>query len=289
MNSVLMAALCAGVGLGLLLMLQGFRGRRILPDLGSVFPDGTTTASATAWTAAAMIVGLMVLAVTRWIGAGIGVAVLVMGVPWFFGGSKLTRREIERTQAIATWAEMIRDNIAGAAGLEQALLSTADIAPLPIAKEVRAFANRLDGSSVVDALVHLGRDLQHPAADLVVVSLANASRMEARDIGPLLTRLAESIRGDVRMRLRIEVGRSRIRTSSKIVLVVTLLTVAMIYFTSRELLAVYDTTGGQFWLLGVFGLFVISLWMMNYYAQVQLPERFTARRHEGRVEIGGSR
>ncbi|MGI9596191.1 MAG: type II secretion system F family protein [Acidimicrobiales bacterium] len=285
MNSILMAALCAGVALGVLLMIQGLRGNRILPELSAVFPDGTTTASATAWTAAAFIVGLMVLGVTRWIGAALGMGILVMGVPWFFGGTKQTKREIERTQAIATWAEMIRDNIAGAAGLEQALLSTAEIAPLPIAREVRAFANRLDSMSVVEALVSLGRDLQHPAADLVVVSLANASRMEARDIGPLLTRLAESIRGDVRMRLRIEVGRSRIRTSSKIVLTVTLLTVAMIYFTSRELLAVYDTTGGQIWLLAVFGLFIISLWMMNYFAAVQLPERFTARRYDARVEL----
>ena len=289
MNSILMAALCGGVALGLLLAIQGVRGNRILPELSTVFPDGTTTASATAWTAGAIIISLMVLAVTRWIGAALGVGILVMGVPWFFGGTKQTKREIERTQAIATWAEMIRDNIAGAAGLEQALLSTSDIAPLPIAKEVRAFANRLDNISVVDALVLLGRDLQHPAADLVVVSLANASRMEARDIGPLLTRLSESIRADVRMRLRIEVGRSRIRTSSKIVLIVTLFTVAMVYFTSRELLEVYDTTSGQIWLLGVFGLFIVSLWMMNYYAQVQLPERFTARQHDGRVELGEQR
>ncbi len=104
MNSILMAALCAGAGLGLLLVIQGLRGRRILPDLNTVFPDGTTLATATAWTAAAFVVGLMVLAVTRWVGAAIGVGALVMGVPWFFGGTKQTRREIERTQAIATWA-----------------------------------------------------------------------------------------------------------------------------------------------------------------------------------------
>lgn len=272
-----MAGLFAGVGLGLLLVLHGIRGNRILPSLGSLFPDGTTSAVATAWLAGAFVMGLMVVAVTRWIGAGIGFAGLVVAAPWFFGGSRLNRREIEKTQAIATWAEMIRDNIAGAAGLEQALLSTADIAPSPIAREVRAFANRLDGRSMNDSLVLLGRDLDHPAADLVVVSLANATRMEGRDIGPLLTRLSESIRADVRMRLRVEVGRARIRTSSKIVLAVTLFTVGMIYFTSRELLDVYDTGGGQLWLLGVFALFIASLWLMNYYAQLQMPERFTAR------------
>ena len=145
---------------------------------------------------------------------------------------------------------MIRDNMAGAAGLEQALQATAMIAPSPIAREVRTFAGRLEGQPVGEALVQLAADLDHPAADLVVVSLANAARMEARDLGPLLTRLSESIRADVRMRLRIEVGRARIRTSSKIVLAVTLFTMAMIYFTSEDLLEVYDTGEGQVWLLG---------------------------------------
>lgn len=281
-NTVLMAGLCAGVALGVLLMIQGFRGKVIVPSAESVFPNGTTTAVASAWLLGALIVGLMVLAVTQWVGAGIGMAAIVLGIPWFFGGSSNSKIEIERTQAIASWAEMIRDNMAGAAGLEQALLSTADIAPLPIAKEVKAFANRLDGDSVVDALVYLSELLRHPAADLVVVSLANASRMEGRDLGPLLTRLAESIRGDVRMRLRVEVGRARIRTSAKIVLTVTMLTVALVYFTSRDLLSVYDTANGQLWLLGVFGLFLGSLWMMNFYADIQLPERFTARRQQVR-------
>ncbi len=277
MNTVLMAGLCAGMALGLLLAIQGLRGIRILPELESVFPGGTSVAAATAWFVGAVIMGLMILAVTRWVGAAIGVAGIVIGIPWFFGGTKDIRHEIERTQAIATWAEMIRDNMAGAAGLEQALLSTADIAPLPIAKEVRSFANRLDSHNVADSLAFLGRDLRHPAADLVVVSLANASRMEGRDLGPLLGRLSESIRADVRMRQRIEVGRARIRTSSKIVLGVTLFTVALVYFTSRDLLAVYDSTSGQIWLLGIFGLFIGALWLMNYFADIQLPERFTAR------------
>ena len=289
MTTLAMAALSGGVALGLLLVIQGVRGNRILPEASTVFPEGTTAAAATAWLAGGFVLGLMVLAVTRWIGAAVGIAALAVGVPWFFGGTRVNRREIERTQAIATWAEMIRDNIAGAAGLEQALLSTADIAPLPIAREVKAFTNRLESRPVAEALVFLGGELDHPAADLVVVSLANASRMEGRDLGPLLTRLAESIRGDVRMRLRVEVGRSRIRTSSKIVLTVTLLTVAMIYFTSRELLEVYDTAEGQIWLLAVFGLFIAALGLMNYFAQVQLPERFSARRIEDRIDIGGGR
>ncbi len=281
MNAVAMAALFAGVGLGLLLVIQGVRGKQILPDADRLFPGETDAAVATAWVTGAAMSGLVVLALTRWIGASLGVVALVVGIPWFFGGAKLNRREIERTQAIASWTEMVRDNLAGAAGLEQALLATADIAPVPIAEEVKSFATRLESRPLVEALVHLGDSLTHASADLVVVSLANAARMEGRDLGPLLTRLAESIRADVRMRQRIEIGRARIRTSSKIVLGVTMITVAMIYFTSEDLLAVYDTANGQLWLLAVFALFLSSLWLMNHFANVEMPERFTARRIDG--------
>lgn len=278
MNTVAMAGLCAGVGLGILLILQGIRGKRILPSASAILPDGTSTAVATAWFAGAVIAGLVVLVATRWVGAGLGVLALVIALPRFLGGARLNSREIERTQAIASWTEMVRDNLAGAAGLEQALMATADIAPAPIAAEVKHFSNQLENRPLVDALVVLGDSLTHASADLVVVSLANASRMEGRDLGPLLTRLAESIRADVRMRQRIDIGRARIRTSSKIVLAVTLITVAMIYFTSENLLAVYDTANGQLWLLAVFALFICSLWMMNYFADIEVPERFTARR-----------
>ena len=288
MNTLIVAGLVAGVGLGVLMILLGVRGRQVLPDLGSMFPSGTSSAVATSWLVGAVIVGLMAVSITQWVAAGFGLAAIVIGLPWFFGGGAASKREIERTQAIASWAEMIRDNMAGAAGLEQALLSTADIAPLPIAREVRVFANQVEHWSLADALVDLGERLRHPAADLVVVSLANASRMEGRDIGPLLTRLAESIRGDVRMRLRVEVGRARIRTSAKIVLVVTLFTVGLVFFTSRDLLVVYDTPSGQLWLLAVFAMFVGSLWLMNRYAQIVVPERFTARRR-GDADLSGAR
>jgi Flp pilus assembly protein TadB len=298
MTTLLMAALSAGVGLGLLVVVAGFRGVTLIPSVRLGGSD-TSAGATSAWLAGATLVGAVVFAVTGWIGAALGMTLLVLVLPRFLGGGRAVRRELEQTQAIATWAEMIRDNMAGAAGLEQALQSTADIAPDPIAVPVKRFSVRLDAMPVTDALILLGRDLRHPAADLVVVSLANAARMEGRDLGGLLTRLADAIRGEVRMRQRVEVGRARVRTSSRIVLAVTLATAAMIYFTSRDLLAVYDSFSGQLWLAAVFALFIGALWAMNHYARIELPERFTAREvHSGPgggtppsgagVSVGGS-
>ena len=179
---------------------------------------------------------------------------------------------------------MIRDNMAGAAGLEQALMATAEVAPKPIATEVHRFARRLESVALPEALALLGDDLNHPSADLVVAALANAARMEGRDLGSLLTRLAESIRGDVRMRLRVEVGRARIRTSARVVMAVTLVTIVFMYIFSRPLLAVYDTPVGQLWLLVVLVIFGLGGWMLSHYSQIEMPDRFSARRDTPRRE-----
>ena len=240
-----------------------------------------------AWLAAATVAALAILAVTGWpVAAAATFATVVYGRR-LVGGNAERATSIARTQAIASWTEMIRDNMAGAASLEQALMATGHLAPDPIAAEVHRFSRRLEDTALPDALALLCDELNHPSADLVVAALANAARMEGRDLGPLLSRLAESIRGDVRMRLRVEVGRARIRTSVRIVMGVTVLTTVFMYLFSRPLLDVYDTPTGQLWLLVVLAIFGLGGWMLGHYSQVEMPERFSARRD--RTATAGSR
>ena len=277
MATLTFAAICAGVGLGVLLVVQAAGGRRVLPELRPSV-GGAPIERILAWTAGATVGALVVLAVTGW---PVAAAATFGGVLYgrrTLGGNAERATSIARTQAIATWTEMIRDNMAGAAGLEQALMATGSIAPGPIEVEVRRFARRLEDMPLADAIALLGDELDHPSADLVVAALANAARMEGRDLGPLLSRLAESIRGDVRMRLRVEVGRARIRTSARIVVGVTIFTTVFIYVFSRQLLDVYDTATGQLWLLVVLAIFALGGWMLGHYSNIEMPERFSARR-----------
>lgn len=276
MGTFVFAAASAGIGLGFLLLIQGLRGREILPDHAPSIRslgNGSNVARVAGATAAALVV----LAITSWPVAAAAAFVLALSGPRMMGGRLERADSIARTQAVATWTEMIRDNMAGAAGLEQALIATGPVVPDAIAPEVRRFVHRIDDMPLGQALARLGDDLNHPSADLVVAALTNAVRMESRQLGPLLTRLADSIRGDVRMRLRVEVGRARIRTSARIVMGVTAFTVAFLYIFSRELLDVYDTPIGQIWLLVVLGIFAVGGWLMNHYSQIEMPERFSAR------------
>lgn len=270
-------ALAAMIGVGVLLIIQGLRGRPVLPRSSDGIPDAFRSSRTWGWIAAGVVAALLVYAVTGWLVAAAAAGVLVAVTPRLVGGRSERQVFIARTEAVAAWTEMIRDTMAGAAGLEQALIASAAVAPAAIRDEVDRFVARLDRMPLTEALARLGDDLDHPSADLVVVSLANAARMEARELGPLLTRLAESIRGDVKMRLRVEVGRARIRTSARIVVITTIVTTLIVYVFSRNLLEAYDTAAGQLWLLVVFAVFALGAWLLHSYGRLDMPERFRAR------------
>ncbi len=277
MAALLNAALGATVGLGLLLVVAGLAGRSVLPRLWSRSgPDRVDGGSRMLlWVAAGLVAGVGVLLVTGWPVAAVTIGGLVPFLPRFLGGGRERAAFIARTEAIATWTEMIRDNLSGAAGLEQALLATTPLAPDAIRPEVQRLATRLDRQApLAAALRAFGDELDHPSADLVVVAIAKAARMEVRELSPLLSRLAVSIRDDVRMRLRVEVSRARIRTSARIVIGSTAFFVAALYVVAPRLLEPYDTLAGQLWMVVVVGVFLGAGWLIGYYAQLELPTRY---------------
>ena len=287
MSALVMGALWAGAAVGLLVIVAGLRGRQLLPRRRSAIRPEHNTKRPTVLLVGSIVTGLVVFGTTGWPVAGLAVAMIVLGAPRLIGSRDRRADSIARTEAMATWTELIRDNMAGAAGLEQALVATVDVCPAAIAPEVSRFGRRLQHEPLGDALAALGDDLDHPSSDLVVVALANAARMEGRDVGALLGRLAESIRADVRMRLRVEVGRARIRTSARIVIAVTGFTMVFLYVSAPSLLAAYDSLFGQLWLALVFAVFALGLWLMDVYSQIEMPQRFSARRHMSTNDRGG--
>jgi len=276
MSALVVVALGAGIGVGLVLVLAGWRGHSVVPSMRWLVPSARPEVGL-AWIAAATAVGIGALAITGWPVAAVASAALVWTSPRLTSARNTRDEATTRTEAIASWAEMIRDNMAGSAGLEQALSASTRVGPAAIRPELTRFAARLDRMSLTEALVRLGEDLDHPSADLIVVSLVNATRMEARELGPLLGRLSEAIRGDVRMRLRVEVGRARIRTSARIVVATTAITMAFLFVFSRRLLEAYDSPTGQLWLVLVAGVFAAGGWLLRTYGAIDMPERFTAR------------
>lgn len=276
MTTAFIAVLGAAVGLGLAIFLAGLAGRRVLPaiDLAS---SQRRLASATTRFGSVLLAALTVLVITGWPVAAALAGASVIAAPRIVGGKAARERAIARTEAIATWTEMVRDSITAASGLEEAINATASVAPAAIRQEVRLLVGRLERQSLATALVAFGDDLAHPSGDLVVAALTIAARTEASDLSSLLSRLADAIRGEARMRIRVEVGRTRVRTASKVILGVVAATIALLALLNRDYLEVYGDAAGQGVLLIIGSIFAFGGWLLVRMAELDMPERFAAR------------
>lgn len=281
MTVLVLAALGALVGLGLALVLAGVTGRPMLPSGSGDGLRRIATDVGIGPLAGAVFAALSVLALTGWIAGAVIAALAVLFAPRLLGGKANRQASVDRTEAVASWTEMIRDSIAAASGLEEAITATGPVAPAPIRAEVQRLAARLRHASLPDALTAFRDEVAHPSADLVVAALTIAARMEASDLTGLLSRLADSIRGEARMRIRVDVGRTRVRTATKVIVGVVGATVALLTVLNREYLAAYDSFGGQLVLIAVAGVFALGGWLLVKMAEFDLPDRFTARRTGG--------
>jgi len=69
---------------------------------------------------------------------------------------------------------MLRDTMAAAAGLQEAVIAAARVAPPPIRTEARALAARIERQPFSDALAVFAAEVNDPVADLLVVALSTA-------------------------------------------------------------------------------------------------------------------
>jgi Flp pilus assembly protein TadB len=213
--------------------------------------------------------GLLAWLLTGWPVGGLLAAGVAAAAPELVGSDRARRQAIARVEAVASWAEMLRDTLAGAAGIEQAITATATAAPLPIRPQVLALAARLERERLPAALAAFADEVADPTCDLVVTALVLASRRQARRLGELLGALAHAAREEATMRLRVEAGRARVRTSARVVVVVTLAMAGGLVVANRGYLAPYDSGLGQLVLAVVGGMFAMAL---GWLARMGRPE-----------------
>jgi Flp pilus assembly protein TadB len=279
MAAIVMAALGALVGVGVVAAVCSLRGIRLFPG----FAQGVATTqrysqNLVVWFLGAFVAASLVWAWTTWPVGGLWVFAGVMAIPLLKGDRYSATDEIAKVEAIATWTEQVRDTMNASAGLQQSLVATASNAPAVISDELTIFARRAPRGDLSAALRQLGSDLDHPASDLVVAGLLSATELDAGRLVPLLSRLASSIRDEAHMRVRVEVSRARVRTSMKIVGFFVSLTALLLMVVGRDLLRGYNTALGQLWLLVVGSVVVLAVWSTRRLAEVPRPERFVARK-----------
>lgn len=209
----------------------------------------------------ALAAGTVAFLVTRWPVAFALVALAVVGLRGL--GGDPAGPVIAKLEAIASWTEMLRDTLAGAAGLTQAVVATASIAPRELRSPVETLAGRLfNGAPLTEALRAFAGEVDDPAADVVVASLIMAASERANRLGDLLGALATSTREEVAMRQGVEASRSSARSAVRTVAGFSMGLLALMTFFARPYLAPYRSGTGQL-VLGLVGiLFCLGLWLM---------------------------
>ncbi|WP_054044582.1 type II secretion system F family protein [Alloactinosynnema sp. L-07] len=270
------ALLGVGTGLGLLLVVLGWRGtdprrqRRTRTRTAGPVDQHRSLRIALAVTAG-VVTGLL----TGWVVGAVLAGLAAWALPRVLGRDPEHARRVARIEAVATWTEMLRDTLSAAAGLEQAILATAPLAPTAIRGEVGELAAGIEnGDRLAPALRRLGERLDDPVGDLVIAALLLAAEQQTRQLAELLGSLADAARGQASMRMRVEAGRARTRTSVRVIVGTTIGFAVTVVLLNRDYMGAYDSAAGQLVLLGIGALFAAGFAWLSRIARVAQPARF---------------
>ena len=226
-------------------------------------------------TGLAVAVGLLAGLATGWVIGAVLAGLACWALPRVLGHDPEHARRVARIEAVATWTEMLRDTLSAAAGLEQAILATAPLSPPAIRSEITDLAARIEnGDRLAPSLRALADPLADPTGDLVIAALVLAAEQQARQLGDLLGSLAQAAREQASMRMRVEAGRARTRTSVRVIVGTTIGFAVAVVLLNRPYLAAYDSVGGQVVLLAIGVLFCLGFGWLVRIARVAEPSRF---------------
>ncbi len=239
-----------------------------------------SAASRTAWILwiGAIVGGTVAALVTGWPVALPLTSTAIIGLPKLFGRTS-SSTAIARGEAIATWTEMLQGTLMASAGLGQAIVATAPLAPLAIRPATTRLAARMSaGMQPREALLHFADEVADPSADRVICALLMAVSARAQRLGDLLSALADATREDVALRLRVETSRASVRSGVRIVLVFSVAFAVVLAVLAHAYLSPFGTAQGQAVLALVGILYACGLTLMVALARPPAPVRLLGDR-----------
>ena len=221
----------------------------------------------------ALAAGAVTLVATGWLVAAVGVALLAFS--WRgLSGAAGERKALARLEALATWTESLRDTIAGAVGLEQAIPASLRVAAPVIADPLTRLVERLHiRVPMPQALLRFADDLDDPGADLIIAALVINARLRGPGLRDLLGSLSGSVREELDMRRKVTADRRSIRRSVQIVVGVSVGMALALALLDRAFLAPYDGLFGQVVLAVVVGIYAAGIGWLRRLARFEAPQR----------------
>jgi Flp pilus assembly protein TadB len=222
----------------------------------------------------ALVGGTIILLATRWIVAAVGFALLILFWDRLSGGAGGERAAIARLEALATWTESLRDTIAGAVGLEQAIPASLRAAAPALRDPLITLVDRLHTRvPLTDALRRFADDLDDPSADLILAALIINARLRGPGLRALLGALSGAVREELDMRRRIEAQRKSTRFSAMFVVGFSVGVAVLLAIFNRHFVQVYDTASGQLVLVVIAALYAAGFYWLTRLARFDMPER----------------
>jgi Flp pilus assembly protein TadB len=229
---------------------------------------------------AAIAGGTFVVAVSGWM-----IPSLVVGaiVGWLANASRGRRRGVdvgvERTEALASWVENVRDVLQSGNQPVGAIGATTETCPPSIRPQVRSLFARLSAGQPAEiAFRRFADDMDEPLADLVAVGLliALSRGAETEDV---LSALAAQARHQADRRRIVEAERAPMRREVLMVsLVMCALLAGVFVFARSSYLNAYDDVSGQVFLaLILVGYGALLIWVGKL-ATFPQPSRFLTLR-----------
>lgn len=282
----LLAGVAVGGGIALFAVaLRGLPVKKKIKGAGAADRAGELARFVSRRGSMAIGAGLVVLLLTRWFVAAIATGVLVFVWDRLFGGAAEERAAMRRVEALAAWTESLRDTIAGAVGLEQAIPASARAAAPQLRPHLEALIDRLRARTPLpDALQELADELDDPSADIIVAALILNSRLRGPGLREVLGALAKSAREEVDMRQRVMAQRASTRRSVQIVVGVSVAFVLGLAIFNRDFVAPYGTPVGQLVLACVCAMFACGFWWLRKLSRVETPDRFLVRAEQPTVQ-----
>jgi hypothetical protein len=233
--------------------------------------DGILTVRA-AWAAG---FGIVVLAVSGWVVPSIVIA----AATWYWVAAFQRRdsgraNDVERTDALASWIENLRDVLLAGDQPIGAIASTVPSAPPIIRPAVRRLSAALGHQDPDTAFRRFADELDDPLGDLVSAGLLIAVQRGARTVA-VLTSLAEQARTAADRRRIVDAERAPIQREVLLLsLIMAALVMVLLVFGRSSYLDAYDTNEGQLFLGTVLAVYAILLLRVQRLAKFPKPSRF---------------
>jgi Flp pilus assembly protein TadB len=288
----LLLALLGGAvaGGGLLLLVASLVGWAPPDRAGPSLSDRISPGNIGRRLAVGAALGALALLVSGWLVVAIGVGLLGFFGTALFGGARQGRTEVANLEALASWTESLRDTIAGAVGLEQAIPASYHAAAPVLKPPLALLIDRLrTREPLPEALLRFGDDLDDPGADLILAALVLNARLRGPGLRDVLTALSQAAREEMDMRGRIEASRASTRRSVQIITGLTLLVIFGLRFLNPSYVEPYDSFAGQVTLGVVCVIFAAGFLWLRSLSKYDTAERFLAGRAgtaaSGRAEV----